>query len=75
MTTKEQQWFDVFAVDRAKKPLKTGQRWLTCDDVWQLGDEYDGGSGWWSIGGPYTSVRAGSEVAHGMICYTPRGKR
>lgn len=75
MNKKEQIHYDLFEDRRKKLGLKPGQRWLTTDDVWQLGDEYEAGSGWWKIGGPHTSIRPGTPVSHCSICYTPRGKR
>ncbi len=75
MTTDETSWFNAFADRRAEKGLKPGQRWLTCDDVWQKSDEYDGGQGWWRIGGPETGIEPGTPIDIGMLCYTPRGKR
>lgn len=75
MTPKEQEHFDNMSVYRDEHTLGRGQRWLTCDDMWVLGDEYDGGSGWWKIGGPHTGAQPGDKIPVGMLCYTPRGKR
>ncbi len=75
MTEAEEKHFDNMSIYRDRSSLKRGQRWLICDDYWQLGDEYDGGSGWWEIGGQHTSVSPGEKVPIGMLCYTPRGVR
>lgn len=75
MEKNEQKHFDSIVFKRDKKGLGIGQRWLTCDDTWQDGDEYDGGQGWWKIGGSHTSIPAGTPIDIGMLCYTPRGKR
>lgn len=77
MTPEQRAVYDSFTVRRAMRPLLSkGMRYLTPDDRWQLGDEYDGagdGKSWWVIGSKYTSVKAGTLVDVGWLCYTPRG--
>lgn len=74
MNAKTQTFYDYWREGRAKRVLREGQRWLTTDDVWQEGDEYNGhANDWWAIGGPFTSIPAGTPVCIGMLCYTPRG--
>lgn len=60
---------------RAAGPLPEGYRWLTTRDVWQKGDEYNGGSRWFKIGSPDTSCAPGQSVHAHTMCYTPRGPK
>ena len=88
MTKEEQAYFDCWADERARKPLPEGMCWLTPDDLWQDGDEYDGLNRepqpwnvrndtprWWKIGSKHTNCKIGERVPSWTICYTPRGKR
>lgn len=74
MTLEQQVHYDWFENRRRDAlPLPKGVRYLTVDDFWQIGDEYNGGSGWWKVGSQLTSVRAGQRVDKQFPCYTPRG--
>lgn len=76
MTSDQKSTYDCFAERRASKRLPKGMRYLTPDDIWQKGDQYDGagnGDPWWAIGSKHTSVKPGSSVDVGWLCYTPRG--
>lgn len=74
MDAKAQTSYDRWKDARSGQVLPEGKRWLTPDDVWQKGDEYNGnGEPWWVIGGPHTSITPGTHVSLGWLCYTPRG--
>lgn len=68
--------FERYALDRRRKKLPWGARWLTLDDIWQNGDQYDLGRGnWVTIGTRHTGMKAGTPVQAGSLCYTPRGSK
>ena len=86
MPTDIQSSHDPLEKERLSKPLPPGMRYLTTDDYWQEGDEYDGLLGepqpwniqngtprWWKVGSRYTSIAAGDRVQAQFMCYTPRG--
>lgn len=55
--------------------LPAGQRYLAADDIWQIGDSYNGnGVDLWRIGcAEETLLPEGSLVGLGHLCYWPRG--
>lgn len=86
MTSEQQTHYDRYEKQRNALPLPKGMRYLTTDDSWQLGDEYDGlgrepqswniwdgTPRWWKVGSKHTGVQIGDYVGGHYLCYTPRG--
>ena len=86
MTPDQQVYYDRYEGKRSALPLPKGMRYLTPDDCWQLGDEYDGlgrdpqpwnvkdgTPRWWRVESKHTGVKVGDSIGVHYLCYTPRG--